>query len=87
MSVWRQQLRPSYERWRLIHLVLTAAVLVAPFAHAVCVDAYTSLPVVSRRRRAPGRGDAVTLELAADGHPGLRCAAGQFARIRDSQCL
>jgi ferredoxin-NADP reductase len=35
---------------------------------------------VSRVRRE--RGDAVTLELAPDGHRGLRFAPGQFARVR-----
>jgi predicted ferric reductase len=33
------------------------------------------------------RGDAVTLELAADGHIGLRFGPGQFARLRSGDCV
>jgi predicted ferric reductase len=33
------------------------------------------------------RGEAVTVELAADGHPGLRFAPGQYARLRTADCL
>jgi 3-phenylpropionate/trans-cinnamate dioxygenase ferredoxin reductase subunit len=45
-SVWRRRLRINYERWRAVHLVCTALVLAAAFAHVVWVDAYTSVPVV-----------------------------------------
>jgi predicted ferric reductase len=33
------------------------------------------------------RGNAVSLELAADGHDGLRFEPGQFARLRAAHCL
>jgi predicted ferric reductase len=33
------------------------------------------------------RGNAVTLELAAQGHDGLRFEPGQFARLRAAHCL
>jgi predicted ferric reductase len=116
-SVWRRRLVLSYERWRAVHLVCTATVLAAAFAHVIWVDAYTSLPgvrwtvlvlvlaaaatlfwtrvarpyatalrpyrVLAVRRE---RGDAVTLELAADGHAGMRFAPGQFARLRAANC-
>ncbi len=45
-SVWRRRLRINYERWRAVHLVCTALVHAAAFAHVVWVDAYTSVPVV-----------------------------------------
>jgi predicted ferric reductase len=110
--------RGSYERWRGLHLGLTAVVLAAGFAHVVWVDAYTSLPdvrwtvlgvvlaaaaglfwtrvarpysstlrryyVIAVRRE---RGDAVTVELAAKGHRGLRFQPGQFARLRAGRAV
>jgi predicted ferric reductase len=112
-SVWRARLRLTYERWRAVHLALTALVVAAAFVHVVWVHAYTSLPAVRDGvlalvlaaavalfwARVAGpyttalrpyrvmdvrreRGNAVTLELATDGHPGLRFGPGQFARLR-----
>jgi predicted ferric reductase len=117
-SVWRQRLRLSYERWRAVHLGVTATVIAAAFAHVVWVDAYTLLRVVrwtvlaltlstaaalfwTRVARPYStalrpyrvlavkreRGNAVTVELAADGHEGLRFEPGQFARLRAVHCL
>lgn len=112
-SIWRARLRLPYERWRAIHLGLTAVALGGAFAHVVWVHAYSSMPAerdlvlalvlaaavalfwarVARPYATalrpyritavrPERGSAVTLELAADGHPGLRFGPGQFARLR-----
>jgi predicted ferric reductase len=112
-SIWRGRLGLGYERWRRLHVGLTAVVITAAFAHVVWVDAYMSAPVVrwsvltlvlaaalalfwTRVARPYAtalrpyrvvevrreRGDAVTVELAADGHAGLRFAPGQFARLR-----
>lgn len=67
-------------RWSVLGLVLGAAVasfwsrVAAPYA-----SAGRPYRVLAVRRE---RGDAVTLERAADGHRGLRFAPGQFARIR-----
>src|SRR4051794_8025261 len=44
-SIFRARLRLSYERWRALHLGLTALVLAGAFAHVVWVDAYTSFPL------------------------------------------
>jgi len=115
---WRRRAGLSYQRWRAIHLGMTALVLAAAFAHLVWVDAYMSLAVVRwsvlalvlaaaaalfwtrvarpyatavRRYRVLAvhreRGNAVTLELEADGHPGLRFGPGQFARLRASESV
>lgn len=112
-SAWRDRLRLRYERWRAVHLALTALVIAASFVHVVWVHAYTSLPTVRdgvlalviaaaaalfwarvvRPYATAGRpyrvmavrrerGDAVTLELTAEGHRGLRFGPGQFARLR-----
>ena len=43
-------------------------------------------PAALPRRRGAARGDAVTVELAADGHAGLRFQPGQFARLRAAHC-
>jgi predicted ferric reductase len=67
-------------RWSVLGLVVGAAVamfwsrVAAPYA-----SAGRPYRVLGVRRE---RGDAVTLELAADGHRGLRFAPGQFARLR-----
>ncbi|MDQ8044450.1 MAG: ferredoxin reductase family protein [Solirubrobacteraceae bacterium] len=45
-SIFRERLRLSYEHWRGLHLVLTAVVLGAAFAHVVWVDAFTANPLV-----------------------------------------
>jgi predicted ferric reductase len=70
-------------RWTVLALVLAAAV--ALFAARVARPyATASRPyrVVAVR---PERGDAVTLQLAAEGHVGLRFAPGQFARLRPAE--
>jgi predicted ferric reductase len=72
-------------RWSVLALVLAAAValfwtrVARPYATAV-----RPYRVLAVRRE---RGDAVTIELAADGHDGLRFAPGQFARLRAADCL
>ena len=117
-SAWRRRLRLSYERWRALHLALTAVVIAASFAHVVWVNAYTSVPAVRwtvlalvlaaataffwtrvakpyatalRPYRVQAvrreRGAAVTLELAPEGHHGLRFEPGQFARLRTAESL
>lgn len=58
-SALRARLRVSYERWRALHLVLSAVVLATAFAHIVWVDAYTAVPVV--------RWSVLALVLAAAG--------------------
>ena len=45
-SIWRERLRLSYERWRGIHLAVTAVVLAAGFAHVMWVNSFSSAPVV-----------------------------------------
>ena len=45
-SAWRRRLGMSYQRWRALHLALTAVVIAAAFVHVLWVDAYMSLPVV-----------------------------------------
>ena len=52
-SRWRQRLRLGYERWRVVHLTVTAVVIAAAFAHVVWVDAYTS------RGSSPGCGPRI----------------------------
>jgi predicted ferric reductase len=72
-------------RWSMLTLVLAAAT--ALFWTRVARPYSTALRpyrVLGVRRE---RGDAVTLELAADGHDGLRFQAGQFARLRAADCL
>jgi predicted ferric reductase len=72
-------------RWSVLALVLAAAValfwtrVARPYATAV--RPYRVLAVRQER------GDAVTIELAADGHDGLRFEPGQFARLRAAECL
>lgn len=67
-------------RWALLALVLAAAVgvfwtrVARPYATAL--RPYHVVAVKSER------GNAVTVELAPDGHDGLRFEAGQFARLR-----
>jgi predicted ferric reductase len=67
-------------RWTVLALALAAAT--ALFWTRVASPYTTALRpyrVLAVRRE---RGDAVTLELAADGHDGLRFQPGQFARLR-----
>ena len=116
-SAFRARLNLSYERWRALHLGLTALVIAAAFVHVLWVDAYMSLPAVRwsvlglvlaaapalfwarvahpyttamRPYRVAAvrreRGDAVTIELTADGHRGLPFEPGQFARLRPADC-
>ncbi len=72
-------------RWGVLGLVLAAATglfwsrVARPYATAM-----RPYRVVSVRSE---RGDAVTVELAADGHDGLRFEPGQFARLRAADCL
>jgi len=72
-------------RWTVLALVLAAAAgffwtrVARPYATAL--RPYRVLAVKSER------GDAVTLELAPDGHDGLRFEPGQFARLRAAHCL
>lgn len=72
-------------RWSILALVLAAAIVlfwmrvVRPYATSM-----RPYRVLAVRRE---RGSAVTLELAADGHDGLRFAPGQFARLRAADCL
>ena len=72
-------------RWSVLALVLAAAAALcwtrAARPYASALRPYRVLAV--RRER----GDAVTLELAADGHAGLRFAPGQFARLRAANCV
>lgn len=72
-------------RWSVLALVLAAAVALfwtrVARPYATVLRPYRVLEV--RRER----GDAVTIELAADGHDGLRFAPGQFARLRGADCM
>src|SRR6185295_12349098 len=71
-------------RMAVLGLVLAAAA--ALFWTRVARPYATALRryrVVAVRRE---RGDAVTVELAADGHGGLRSQPGQFARLRAAHC-
>jgi predicted ferric reductase len=72
-------------RWTVLALVLAAAG--ALFWTRVARPYATALRpyrVVDVKKE---RGNAVTLELVADGHDGLRFKPGQFARLRAAQCL
>src|SRR4051794_25503502 len=72
-------------RWTVLALVLAAAA--ALFWARVASPYSTALRpyrVLAVRRE---RGDAVTVELAPDGHRGLRFEPGQFARLRAAECL
>jgi predicted ferric reductase len=72
-------------RWSIVALVLATAValfwirVAKPYATAA-----RPYRVLAVRRE---RGQAVTVELAADGHDGLHFQAGQFARLRTAACL
>lgn len=112
-SVWRGQLRMSYERWRAVHVVCAAVVIAGSFVHVVGVSAYASLPALRwavlalavtgvaaifsvrvarpyamtlRRFRVRDvrreRGRAVSVELEAAGHDGVRFLPGQFAWVK-----
>ncbi len=69
-------------RWSVLALVLAAAAglfwarVARPYATAL-----RPYRVVGVRRE---HGDAVTVELAADGHRGMRFEPGQFARLRSA---
>jgi predicted ferric reductase len=72
-------------RWTVLGLTLLAAGAV--FWTRVAMPYATALRpyrVVEVRRE---RGQAVTLELAAQGHGGLRFRPGQFARVRTADAL
>jgi predicted ferric reductase len=72
-------------RWSILALILVAGA--ALFWTRVATPYRTALRpyrVLAVRKE---RGSAVTLELAADGHGGLRFEPGQFARLRASHCL
>jgi predicted ferric reductase len=72
-------------RWTVLALVLAAAG--ALFWTRVATPYTTALKpyrILALRRE---RGNAVTIELAADGHHGLRFEPGQFARLRAAHCL
>ena len=72
-------------RWGVLALVLAAAAaLFWTRAARLYASALRPYRVLAVRRE---RGDAVTLELAADGHAGLRFAPGQFARLRAANCV
>src|SRR5262245_7324132 len=43
-SVWRRQLRISYESWHAIHTVLAVVAVVAALAHVYLVDGYVNAP-------------------------------------------
>jgi predicted ferric reductase len=72
-------------RWTVLAIVLAGAAalfwtrVARPYSTAV--RPYRVLAVRTER------GNAVTLELAADGHRGLRFEPGQFARLRAPECL
>ena len=72
-------------RWTVLALILVAAAglfwirVARPYATAV--RPYRVLRVSSER------GNAVTVELAPEGHDGLRFAPGQFARLRAAHCV
>jgi predicted ferric reductase len=111
-TLWRLAFGLSYERWRLVHGLLSCAILLLGLGHIVMVDVYSEplwkkgafsligmgaiyLLVHSRvvrpwrMRRVPyrvkevraERGDACTLVMEPDGHPGMAYRAGQFAWI------
>jgi predicted ferric reductase len=72
-------------RWTVLALVLAAGA--ALFWTRVARPYSTALRpyrVLAVRKE---RGDAVTLELAPEGHAGLRFEPGQFARMRAANCL
>jgi 3-phenylpropionate/trans-cinnamate dioxygenase ferredoxin reductase subunit len=72
-------------RWTVLAIVLVAAA--ALFWTRVAKQYSTALRpyrIVDVRRE---RGNAVTLQLAAHGHRGLRFEPGQFARLRAEHCL
>jgi predicted ferric reductase len=72
-------------RWTVLVIVLAAGA--ALFWTRVATPYATALRpyrVLEVRRE---RGNAVTLQLAADGHDGLRFQPGQFARLRAGHCL
>jgi predicted ferric reductase len=72
-------------RWTVLGLVLAAAAALfwTRFAQPYST-ALKPYRVTAVKRE---RGNAVTLELAADGHDGLRFEPGQFARLRAPNCL
>jgi predicted ferric reductase len=72
-------------RWTVLSLVLSGGA--ALFWTRVATPYSTALRpyrVLDVRKE---RGAAVTLELAPDGHDGLRFEPGQFARLRAADCL
>jgi predicted ferric reductase len=72
-------------RWSVLGLVLAAGAalfwtrVAKPYSSAL-----RPYRVLAVRRE---RGNAVTVELAAEGHHGLRFEPGQFARLRAAHCL
>jgi len=105
-SLWRKPLRIGYDRWRVLHVLLTATAFLLAVAHIEGVGYYAQgwlwtgytlfwvfLVVYVRLLRPwrmlkepyrvvevrPERGQAWTVTLDPDGHPGLRFAPGQFA--------
>jgi predicted ferric reductase len=72
-------------RWTVLALVLAAAV--ALFWTRVARPYASTLRPYRVRTVRKERGGAVTLELAADGHGGLRFEPGQFARLRPPHSL
>jgi predicted ferric reductase len=72
-------------RWTVLALVLAAAV--ALFWTRVAKPYSTALRPYRVEAVKPERGNAVTVELSAAGHSGLRFKPGQFARLRAPHCL
>jgi predicted ferric reductase len=75
----------SVVRWTVLALILAAG---AAFFWIRVAKPYSSAlrPYRVQAVRTE-RGNAVTLELAANGHDGLRFEPGQFARLRTAYCL
>ncbi|MFL5846346.1 MAG: ferric reductase-like transmembrane domain-containing protein [Solirubrobacteraceae bacterium] len=67
---------------REVVLILTLGAMVALFWARVGRPYATALRPYRIKAVHPERGNAVTLELTADGHRGLRFGPGQFARLR-----
>jgi 3-phenylpropionate/trans-cinnamate dioxygenase ferredoxin reductase subunit len=71
-------------RWSVLALVLAAAA--ALFWTRVARPYSTALRPYRVERVRRERGEAVTLELTADGHDGFHFEPGQFARLRAADC-
>jgi predicted ferric reductase len=67
-------------RWTMVGLIVLAAS--ALFWARVARPYSTALKPYTVEAVKPERGDAVTVELRAEGHRGVRFAPGQFARLR-----